>query len=185
MWVTKWRNVSIFERERSTKERARFVWENNVPNIHSKTVTPWRFFTEINQLNLSLQGNMMNIFTAHDEVSSCCSKFLLYWHRVEAGDIPMWLELTTLLEATKQKCSFADVIIRHLLSVTESISGCFPDLEQHDMNAWLMSPFTMEEKVIKDNDVKQKENFMVWEKITHWNHIFRILIWQLFGEQLV
>jgi hypothetical protein len=43
------------------------------------------FFTEINQLNFSLQGHMMNILTAQDTV-----KFPLCQRSVEADDISMW-----------------------------------------------------------------------------------------------
>jgi hypothetical protein len=51
----------------------------------------------------------------------------------------MWLELTSFLGATKHECSFADDILRCLLPVTESISGYFPDIEQHDINEWICS----------------------------------------------
>jgi hypothetical protein len=44
---------------------------------------------------------MVNIFTAQDKVAGFLSKFQLYQCRVEAGDVSMWLEVTTLLEATK------------------------------------------------------------------------------------
>lgn len=40
--------------------------------------------------------------------------------------------------------------------VTESISGYFPDLEHRDMNAWIVRRFIVEEKLIKDKDVKAK-----------------------------
>jgi hypothetical protein len=57
--------------------------------------------TVINQLNPSLYGDMLNIFTAQDKVSGFLTKFPLYPHTVEAGDVCVWLELTILLEKTK------------------------------------------------------------------------------------
>jgi hypothetical protein len=77
--------------------------------------------TENNQLNLSLEENMAKFLTVQEKVASFLSKFQLYGRRVEADDVSMWLELTS-----KQNCSLADGIIRHLLSVTESISGYIP-----------------------------------------------------------
>jgi hypothetical protein len=48
------------------------------------------------------------------------------------------------------------------------------------MNTWILKPFTAADKVIKDRNIKLKENSLVWEKITCSKQIFRILIWQLF-----
>jgi hypothetical protein len=44
--------------------------------------------------------------------------------------------------------------------VTESTSRYFTDVEQHDMNAWILGPFTVEEKVMEDKHVKAKAEFL-------------------------
>jgi hypothetical protein len=73
---------------------------------------------------------MLNILPAIVKVANFISKLQIYPRSAEADDLSMWLELTNLLESSKQKCSFA-------LSVTESISRCFSRTEQRDMNVWM------------------------------------------------
>jgi hypothetical protein len=123
--------------------------ENDGPSIRSKIGTPRRTFTEITQLNLSLKGNTMNIFTAQDNVASFLSKSQLYRRRVEASDVSKKLKLTIRLEKTKKKCYFADNIR------TESIGGYFPDTGKRVMNAWILTPHTVKEKVSEDKAVKE------------------------------
>jgi len=57
---------------------------------------------------------MMNIITTQYMIASFIREFQLCRRWFEAGDVSMWLELTVLLEATKQTCSFADDTIRQL-----------------------------------------------------------------------
>jgi hypothetical protein len=76
----------------------------------------------------------VNILTAQDKVPRFLGKFQLFRRRVEGGDVPISLRLTTLLVANKLKCSFADVA-RHLLSGTESIIRYFPGIKERGMNA--------------------------------------------------
>lgn len=56
---------------------------------------------------------MAKILTPQDKVPRFLSMFQIYQYRGEAGDVVMRLELEILLEATKQKHTFADDVIRH------------------------------------------------------------------------
>ena len=50
--------------------------------------------------------------------------------------------------------------MQHLHSTEESISGYFPDLERCEKNTWIVRPFSVEEVVIKDDDVTTKAEFL-------------------------
>jgi len=45
------------------------------------------------------------------------------------------------LDARNEKCSFTDQITLHLSSVIDSIGKYFPDLENRQVNAWVLRPF--------------------------------------------
>ena len=51
-------------------QRTRIPREDDGPYIHSKVAYLADYFGEINQLNLSLQGNVVNILSAQDKVAS-------------------------------------------------------------------------------------------------------------------
>jgi hypothetical protein len=76
----------------------------------------------VSYLVTPLEGNELYIFSARDKVASSLSNLQLY--RSGAGvDESVRLEVPTLLEATKPKCSLAARTTRHVLSVTQSIRG--------------------------------------------------------------
>ena len=90
---------------------------------------------------LSLQGNVVNILSAQDKVASFLSKLQLYQRRVQADDVSMFSQLTTLLEGTEEKRPFAGDIMQHLHSTEESIIGYFADLERREKNTWIVRTF--------------------------------------------
>ncbi|XP_025202808.1 zinc finger BED domain-containing protein 5-like, partial [Melanaphis sacchari] len=118
------------------------------------------FFGEINTLNLSLQGNMTNILTAQDKVASFLRKLQFYQRRAEVGDISMFSELTMVLDEKNEKCSFANQITLHLLSVVDSIDKYFPDLENRQVNTWVLRPFSVDESVFSDIEIEAKAQFL-------------------------
>ena len=104
------------------------------------------YFGEINHLSLSIQGKVVNICSAQDKVASFLRKLQCYQRRVQADDVSMFSQLTTLLEGTEDKCP----------STEKSISGYFHDLERREKNTWIVRPFSVEEGVIKYDDVTAK-----------------------------
>ena len=116
------------------------------------------YFDEINKLNLSLQRNVVNILSAKDKIASFLRNLQLYQRRVQAISVPS--QLTTLLEGTEEKCPFAGDVMQLLYSTEESTSGHFPDLELREKNTWIMIPFSVEERVVKDDGVTAKAEFL-------------------------
>ena len=57
------------------------------------------FFSEVNSLNISLQGNMEMLHMARDKAAAFKSKIQLYHRRVQVGDTIMFPQMTTLLDA--------------------------------------------------------------------------------------
>ena len=72
----------------------------------------------------------MNILSAKDKIASFLRNLQLYQRRVQAVSVPS--QLTTLLEGTEEKCPFAGDVI----------------------------PFSVEERVVKDDGVTAKAEFL-------------------------
>ena len=118
------------------------------------------FFGDVNSLNLSLQGNDVNVLSTQDKVAAFQRKIQLYQRRVHAGDTAVFSELTTLLTSTEEDCSFVDLIEEHLRVMTETISSYFPDLDKRGKRAWVTKPFTVDEEIIEDSDIAAKLEFL-------------------------
>ena len=119
------------------------------------------FFTEVNCLNLSLQGPLQMLPIARDKVSVFKRKIQLYQRRVQEGDTSVFTELSTLLEGCESAdCSFREEISVHLVAVIDSIDKYFPGLDERARDSWIMKPFSVEEGIIPDADVTVKLEFV-------------------------
>ena len=84
------------------------------------------FFSEVNSLNILLQGNMEMLHTARDKVAAFKSKIQLYHRRVQVGNTIMFPQMTPLLDALPgDECNFCEEISAHLLAVNEAIQKYF------------------------------------------------------------
>lgn len=87
------------------------------------------FFSEVNFLNISLQGNLTMLHTAHEKVAAFKCKIQLYQKRVEDGDTTFLTQMTTLLDSMPDaECSFHEEMSAHLLAVNDAIKSYFPGL---------------------------------------------------------
>ena len=69
------------------------------------------FFSEVNFLNLSLQGNLAMLYTARDKVAAFRSKIQLYQKRVQDGDTTFFPQMTTFLDYMPDaECNFHEKI---------------------------------------------------------------------------
>ncbi len=85
------------------------------------------FFGDVNSLNLSLQGNNVNVLVTQDKVAAFQRKIHLHQRLVQAGDKTVFSELTTLLTSTEEDCSFVNLIEEHLRVMTETFSTVVND----------------------------------------------------------
>ena len=88
------------------------------------------FFSEVNSLNISLQGNLTMLHTARDKVAAFKCKIQLYQKRVQDGDTTFFTQMTTLLNSMPDfECSFRGEITAHLLAVNDVLESYFPELD--------------------------------------------------------
>ncbi|XP_068233477.1 protein FAM200C-like [Palaemon carinicauda] len=115
------------------------------------------FFSEVNSLNTSIQGNVTMMHTARDKVAAFKSKIQLYQKRVQDGDITFFTEMMTLLGSMPDaECSFREEISTHLLAVNDAIESYFPGLNDRCTDAWIYRPFSVKDSAISDTDVAAK-----------------------------
>lgn len=117
------------------------------------------FFSEINCLNISLQGNMTNILIAQDKVASFVRKLELYQRRVQAGDVSMFTQLCEqLVNIEPNKITFENSVVQYLSA--DSLKQYFPDMDNRQSSSWILRPFTTDDNIIKDEDVAAKVEFL-------------------------
>jgi len=64
------------------------------------------------------------------------------------------------LDARNEKCSFADQITLHLSPVVDSIGKYFLDLENRQVNSWVLGLFSVDEAVFSDIEIEAKVQFL-------------------------
>lgn len=150
----------FFEKERTQKEKE-FSSKIKDETFVEKLAYLADFFSEINSLNISLQGNMTNILIAQDKVASFVRKLELYQRRVQAGDVSMFTQLSEqLVNIEKDKITFENSVVQHLSAVIDSVKHYFPDMDNRHSNSWILRPFTSDANIIKDEDVAAKVEFL-------------------------
>ena len=119
------------------------------------------FFSEVNTLNLSIQGNRVLLLTAQDKVAVFMRKLQLYRRRVEVGDITMFTALSTMLDSIHDsECSFTNEIAEHLQAMEDTLTHYFPNLHEREKNLWIVKPFSVAEEIVDDADIQAKIEFL-------------------------
>ena len=118
------------------------------------------FFSEVNFLNLTLQGRQW-LHMTHDKVAAFKHKVELFERLTEKGDTSMFPNLTMLLQSDpNMKCNFTQVISSHLNAINIAIDRYFPGIEERHNFLWISKPFSVEESSICDDDVAAKIEFL-------------------------
>jgi len=89
----------FFEKQKTQKEKE-YLSKMKDKTFVEKLAYLADFFSEINNLNISLQGIMTNILTAQDKVACFVRKLELYQRRVQTGDVSMFTQLCEQLSNT-------------------------------------------------------------------------------------
>ena len=126
-----------------------------------KVAYPGDFFSEVNSLNLTLQGGRQWLHTTHDKVAAFRRKVELFERLTEKGDTSMFPNLTMLLHSdSNMKCNFTQDISSHLNAINIAIDRYFPGIEERHNFLWISKPFSVEESSICDDDMAAKIEFL-------------------------
>ena len=119
------------------------------------------FFSEVNFLNLTLQGGRQWLHTTHDKVAAFKRKVELFKRLTEKGTTSMFPNLTMLLQSDpNMKCNFTQEIVSHLNAINIAIDRYFPGVEERHNFLWISQPFSVEENSICDDDMAAKIEFL-------------------------
>ena len=89
------------------------------------------FFSEVNSLNLTLQGGCQWLQTTHDKVAAFKRKVELFKRLIEKGTTSMFSNLTMLLQSDPNiRCNFTQKIVSHLNAINIAIDRYFPGIEE-------------------------------------------------------
>jgi hypothetical protein len=106
-------------------------------------------FSKLNELNISMQGRTVHIFSARDKINSMKKKLLLWCQRVSSNDTECFECLHSFLEENEIPVD-AEVkqdIVQHLKQLKQSLDGYFPT--DNESFEWLISPFLCEIREVK------------------------------------
>ena len=130
-------------------------------NFLRKVAYLGNFFSEVNSLNLTLQGNRQWLHTTHDKVAAFKREVELFKRLTEKGTTSMFSNLTMLLQSDpKMKCNFTQEIVSHLNTINIAIDRYFPEIEERHNFLWISQPFLVEENSICDDDMAAKIEFL-------------------------
>ena len=119
------------------------------------------FFSEVNSLNLTLQGGRQWLHTTHDKVAAFKRKVELFERLTEKGDTSMFPNLTMLLQSDpNMKCNFTEDISSHLNAISIAIIRYFPGIEERHNFLWISKPISFEESSICDDYMAAKIEFL-------------------------
>lgn len=114
----------------------------------------WRmlliFFSEINGLSISLQGNTTNIWTVQDKVVSFVHELEHYQRRIRDGDIGVYTALWSVRKWVNERIVFETSIVQHLSAVINSMKQYFSDLDNRQHKSLILRPFPVAEEVFKE-----------------------------------
>lgn len=111
------------------------------------------FFSEVNSLNISLQGNLAMLHTVRDKVAVFKCEIQLYVKRVQDNDTTFFPHMTTILDSMAEaECSFREEFSAHLLAVNDAIESYFSGLDGRCTDAWISRPFSVKDSAICDTD---------------------------------
>ena len=101
-------------------------------------------FEKINGLNLSLQGESVDILTAYNKIKGFKKKIQHWVGRVEIGRMDMFSELNDYLEENKFNQKYVkQSVISHLRNLSQWFDKYFPEDTTPQQHDWILSPFTI------------------------------------------
>ena len=101
-------------------------------------------FEKLNSLNLSLQGESMNILTANSKIEAFKKKLKHWADLLESGKMDMFSDLNDFLEENELNQNIVkQSILNHLQDLTQWFDKYFPKNTNPERYDWILSPFTV------------------------------------------
>ena len=100
-------------------------------------------FTKLNEVNLSMQGKNVTVFTVFDKMSSLLRKLEFWASSVEEENFdcfPTLSDFLTEINSTVDK-DICSAIVQHLRGLRSTLLKYFP--VTNDIHAWVRNPFTV------------------------------------------
>ena len=105
----------------------------------------------LNELNLSLQGQQMNVITACEKLKAFKLKLSLWSSRIAKDKLANLLSFNRIAKY----CLLQNVkhdIIAHLMMLGNSFNGYFSDGELNAAQQWIINPFIFDLTTMSDDD---------------------------------
>ncbi|XP_041840400.1 SCAN domain-containing protein 3-like [Melanotaenia boesemani] len=99
-------------------------------------------FSQLNELNLSLQGKMTTVFKLADKVAAFKAKLDLWRRRVNRGIFDIFQTVAGILEETESEPSFSQLVHDHLSLLLNEFERYFPTTKDpRTAKEWIRNPF--------------------------------------------
>ena len=104
---------------------------------------PVRYICQINALNLSLQGNEINLIQVKSALSGFKNKLVLYQQNLAGREFFQFFSLQLLNDTSNNGISNVDVetYSKHIQKLHEDMKAWFHDVFQLEIHGWVIDPF--------------------------------------------
>lgn len=116
-------------------------------------------FSELNNLNLSLQGDNKCSIDLYEKLCAFHGKIILWKRRVSNENLVMFNKLNNILREKNVNCTFKDGILSHLTAMDTALEKYFQEDLDPSHYAWIRQPFMVPCSCIEDAD-PAKECFL-------------------------
>ncbi|XP_067134623.1 zinc finger MYM-type protein 6-like [Centruroides vittatus] len=108
-------------------------------------------FSLLNELNISLQGQLKDVFTLRSKMDAFQKKILLWQTRLVEDDLQIFSNFDEYLKENDVNQQVVTLVKKHLESLTESFARCYPKNEdRRHGNMWIIDLFAVK---IQDNNL--------------------------------
>ena len=117
-------------------------------------------FSPLNELNISLQGQLKDVFTLQGKIDAFRKKISLWQTRLAEGDLQMFINFDEYMGEKDLNRQVVFIIQQHLQSLTEYFDLYYPSEEDpRPGNMWIIDPFvaSIEESKLS---IKEKESLI-------------------------
>ncbi|XP_022183319.1 zinc finger MYM-type protein 6-like [Myzus persicae] len=117
-------------------------------------------FSLLNELNISIQGQLKDVFTVRDKMDAFQKKILLWQTRLAEEDLQMFQHFDEYMKEKDVNQRVVAIVQQHLESLTESFCRYFPKKEDpRHGNMWIIDPFAANNENNKLN-MSEKESLI-------------------------
>lgn len=118
-------------------------------------------FSLLNELNISMQGQLKDVFTLRDKIEAFKKKLLLWKTRLFEEDMQMFSNFDEYLKEKDNNQHVVIVVRHHLASLIEAFDRYFPKNEDpRHGNMWIIDPFAVANNENNNLSMNEKESLI-------------------------